>query len=181
VFDDYAAAKRLYPDADTMLVNGAGAAIKDAQYLVAGHRNKATLFVRHRQRAFPNAPPIRVFATKLVNKVGEDPAVTDWLPDAYDAGATSAIKAAKIARFHLGYDVVVLVGCPMTGDGYAAFDAALKGGPLKHDCKRIGDPSAQKTPQIVRYRERLKKYADRGDLKGVYSMSGYTKEILGAP
>lgn len=180
LYDDIAKAREIYPHADLCLVNGAAAAVEDAQHVVAGHRSKATLFIRERKRAFPNAKPVKVHATKLVHKPGADSAVTDWWPDVFDTGATSAIKAAKM-MLALGYLPVILCGCPMDGSGYYSGDAILRGGPLKHDCPRVGDPSQQKNMQIVRYRERLRKYVARGDLKGVHSMSGLTRELLGAP
>lgn len=100
-------------------------------------------------------------------------------------GATSASKAAKLG-FILGFDEVILCGCPMDQPGYFPGEAKV---PQHVSCLRIGDhglaynsqAKVQETRIIRGYREKLKILAE-GEFKGrVYSMSGFTRECLGPP
>jgi hypothetical protein len=59
LYEDLAAAKALYPDAEVMLINGACAAVEEAQHILAGHTEKAEEFVAARDKAFPFALPYR--------------------------------------------------------------------------------------------------------------------------
>lgn len=183
LYADLAAAQRLCDDFEVMLVNGAGAAVEAAQHLLAGHTDKAEEFVKARDTAFPLAAEYRVHATYDCRRgrspLGDYPSVTDWWPQAqFSSGATSAGKAARIG-FALGFDRVILCGCPMDGSGYFPGESAGIG-QLKA-CQRIGDPAKQAASTIRRYRERMAELA-KGEFKGrVFSMSGFTREVLGAP
>ena len=183
LYADLAAAQRLCDDLEVMLVNGAGAAVETAQHLLAGHTDKAEEFVKARDTAFPLAAEYRVHATYDCRRgrspLGDYPSVTDWWPQAqFSSGATSAGKAARIG-FALGFDRVILCGCPMDGSGYFPGESAGIG-QLKA-CQRIGDPAKQAASTIRRYRERMAELA-KGEFKGrVFSMSGFTREVLGAP
>lgn len=183
LYADLAAAQRLCDDFEVMLVNGAGAAVETAQHLLAGHTDKAEEFVKARDTAFPLAAEYRVHATYDCRRgrspLGDYPSVTDWWPQAqFSSGATSAGKAARIG-FALGFDRVILCGCPMDGSGYFPGESAGIG-QLKA-CQRIGDPAKQAASTIRRYRERMAELA-KGEFKGrVFSMSGFTREVLGAP
>jgi hypothetical protein len=167
-----------------MLLNGACTAVEDAEHVLAGHTDKAELFAAARREAFPHAKPWRLHASWAVHRQrrpepphAQYPSVTDWHGAWASSGATSAGKAALIG-LRLGYDLIVLAGCPMDGSGYS-FDEAI----VPHDksCQRIGDATKQKQRTIVRYRERMKQLAE-GEFKNkVFSMSGYTRQVLGAP
>lgn len=183
LYADLAAAQALCDDFEVLLVNGAGAAVEAAQHLLAGHTDKAEHFVAARDAAFPLAMPYRVHAT-FTDRGGKQPpaehaAVTDWWPQSqFSSGATSAGKAARIG-LALGFDRVILCGCPMDGSGYFPGESAGIG-QLKA-CQRIGDPAKQAASTIRRYRERMAELA-AGEFKGlVFSMSGWTREVLGAP
>lgn len=177
--EDLANAKKLYPDAEVMLVNGACTMVEDAQHMLAGHTVKATEFYKARMEAFPGKP-IRVHANWA--RLGRQPAreypcVTDWYGGEMSSGATSAGKAALIG-IKLGYHPVVMCGCPMDGSGYS-FDEAIVS--QDKSCQRVGDPSVQDRRSIRAYRERLVALAQT-EFKGkVFSMSGFTREHLGAP
>lgn len=183
LYADLAAAQALCDDFEVLLVNGAGAAVETAQHLLAGHTDKAEEFVKARDTAFPLAAEYRVHATYDCRRgrspLGDYPSVTDWWPQAqFSSGATSAGKAARIG-FALGFDRVILCGCPMDGSGYFPGESAGIG-QLKA-CQRIGDPAKQAASTIRRYRERMAELA-KGEFKGrVFSMSGFTREVLGAP
>lgn len=195
VFEDVRRALQLRPFASLMLVNGAITAFENAEHFLAGHEEKAEFFVRERKRVFPNAPPIRVHACCHPHRKGMMsgmfPSVTDWHPHEIGVGATSASKAAKLA-FLLGATEVILCGCPMNQEGYFEGEAKV---PQHVMCNRIGSFGnahglfksngqplpVQETRIIKGYRANLKILAE-GEFKGrVFSMSGFTREQLGAP
>jgi hypothetical protein len=182
VAEDLERARAMFPFADTMTINGACQLVERAEHLLAGHTDKAELFVAARRRAFPDAPPCRVHANCAASKHPAPkhlyPSVTDWWGPEFSSGATSAGKAALIG-LALGYESVILCGCPMDGSGYAPGES--EGIPQFAAVQRVGDPAKQKASTIRRYygtMEQLAKTTFRGR---VFSMSGKTKEWLGAP
>lgn len=183
LYADLAAAQALCEDFEVMLVNGAGAAVEAAQHLLAGHTDKAEEFVKARDTAFPLAADYRVHAAfdfrRGRSPLGDYPSVTDWWPQGqFSSGATSAGKAARIG-LAMGFGRVILCGCPMDGSGYFPGESAGIG--QLRACQRIGDPAKQQASTIRRYRERMAELA-KGEFKGrVFSMSGFTREVLGAP
>lgn len=195
LFEDVKRALRIRPFASLFLVNGACTAIENAEHMLAGHEEKAEFFVRARKEKFPNAPPIRVHGCCHAHRKAMHqemfPSVTDWWPHEMGAGATSASKAAKIA-FLMGAREVILCGCPMDQPGYFEGEAKV---PQHVMCLRIGDHSnafrlfkqngqplpVQETRIIKGYRANLKKLAET-EFKGkVFSMSGFSRDCLGAP
>lgn len=185
LFEDYRRASEMFPLAEVMLVNGACAALPFADHVLAGHTDKAEQFQAARKKAFPDAPPWRLHANwylKLGEKYGPPkkkfPSVTDWWGHEMSSGATSAGKAALIG-LALGFDKIILAGCPMDGSGY--FPGECEGIKKEAACQRIGDPTKQGMRTIRRYRERMAELA-AGQFKGVvFSLSGFTREVLGAP
>lgn len=106
------------------------------------------------------------------------PSVTRWWGPEMSSGATSAGKAALIG-LAMGFDRVILAGCPMDGSGYAPGET--EGIKQTASCARIGDAAKQKAAMIRKYKEQMARFAE-GKFKGrVFSMSGLTKDLLGAP
>lgn len=175
---DVEAALALHPDAELMLINGACASIERAGHMLAGHTEKAEDFAAARKLAFPHADPIRVHAnwkSKQPIPWKQYPSVTDWWGPDVSTGATSAGKAARIG-FHMGFQKIILCGCPLDGSGYS-FDEAQ----VAHDCLRVGAPETQEAKVIQRYRATMARLA-AGDFKGrVFSVSGFTAQVLGYP
>jgi len=189
LFEDVARGLQLRPFASLMLVNGACTAFETAEHVLAGHEEKAEFFARARRERFPNAPPWRLHASTHPHrqKACKElfPSVTDWWPHEVGVAATSASKAAKIG-FLLGYDEAILCGCPMNGSGYFAGEAEV---PQHVNCLRIGDNGmaygmqipVQEARIIQGYRAKLKILSE-GEFKDkVFSMSGYSREVLGEP
>lgn len=189
LYEDVARAFRLRPFASVMLVNGACTAIENAEHVLAGHEEKAEFFARERRVRFPNAPPWKLHACCNPKRVDQYrsmfPAVTDWWPHEVGVGATSASKGAKLA-FLLGADEVILCGCPLDQPGYFSGEAKV---PQHISCQRIGDHGiahglnipVQETRIIKAYRSRFAELA-AGEFKNrVFSMSGYTRRLLGEP
>lgn len=189
LFDDVQRALQIRPFASLMLVNGACTAIENAEHVLAGHEEKAEFFARERRERFPDALPWRLHATTFPHRRAACeklfPSVTDWWPHEVGVGATSASKAAKLG-FILGFDEVILCGCPLDQPGYFAGEAKV---PQHVMCERIGDHGiskplgmpVQETRIIQGYRAKFKILAET-EFKGkVFSMSGFTRACLGEP
>jgi hypothetical protein len=181
LFSDFEKALDQHPSADVMLVNGACSAIEYAHHILAGHTMRAEEYQAARKRAFPNARPWRVHANWISTRprpLKELPSVTDWWGGEVSSGATSAGKAALIG-LAMGFDKIVLCGCPLDGSGY--FPGECEGIWKDPGCARIGDPKKQGVKIIRRYKERMAELAATTFKGRVFSMSGYTRELLGAP
>lgn len=188
LYDDVARAKEKFPDAHVMLVNGACVAIEDAQHVIAGHTSKAEEFAKARREAFPFALPWRLHANTAQRKGRAAtpietvyPSVTDWWGAQYSSGATSVGKGILIG-LAMGYGPIVVCGAPMDGSGYFPGESQT-GHTIKHEpaCQRVGDAKMQSRRTIRRYRERFEELS-RTQWKGkVFSMSGFTRDCLGAP
>lgn len=77
----------------------------------------------------------------------------------------------------LGYDELVLCGAPMNGgDGYYNDKETDPGNPAS---PRFGYMAAERG-LVKSYKETLALYA-KAEGDNVFSMSGYTREILGGP
>jgi hypothetical protein len=181
LFEDLEQARSLFWDSEVMTVNGACAAVEHAEHILAGHTARAEEYNLARKKAFPNAVPWRVHAawrSKRPIPKKEFPSVTDWWGAEMSSGATSAGKAAMIG-IAMKFDTIVLCGCPLDGSGY--FPGECEGIWKDPACQRIGDARMQNRKIIQRYKDRMRELA-ANEFKGrVFSMSGYTRELLGAP
>lgn len=183
LFEDLDQARRQFPAAEVMTINGSATSVAHAEHVLAGHTDLAELLHAGRRQAFPHAAPWRLHASwsphprrRPTPPSAEYPSVTDW-HTGVSSGATSAGKAAMIG-LKLGFSRVVLCGCPMDGSGYTFDELAV---PMTPGMQRIGDPSKQDRLTIRRYREAMAKLA-ANEFKGrVHSMSGFTRRVLGAP
>ncbi len=178
---DVKAALELRPLAELMLINGAATLIEHAEHVLSGHSDKAETFAASRRTVFPNAQPWRLHATAdhkgLKNLQTACPSVTDWWDKTVCTGATSAGKAIKIGLVKLGYDEVIVCGCPLDASGYAPGEAAVP-----HFCHRVGDPKYKEHRVMKGYRDKFLKLAQSELLKGrVFAMSGFPLNCLGLP
>lgn len=178
---DLRQALQIRPFAAVMLINGACTLVEKADYVLAGHTEKAELFAAARRKAFPNAAPWQLHATIRAKFLDEGkreyPSVTHWHGPEAGIVATSLSKAVKIG-FNLGYEEVILCGAPLDGSGYAANEATV---PQPLNCLRIGDPANRGKRIIERYISDFKSLA-ASEFKGrVFSLSGFTRQCLGAP
>lgn len=174
--DDLARALLIRPEAHIMLINEAAGAVERADHLIAGHCDKAELFRDYRRKKFPNSPDIPIHATRR-GGFYEPSCVTHWWKNCI-VGGTSAWKAARMGA-GMGYQEIIMCGCPMDLSGY--FNPSETRG-FKHECKRVGEPlkDGQMSQLTLRYR---REFVRNADLYGsnVRSMSGWSREILGAP
>ena len=154
--EDFKRARELFQDAPVMAVNGAAREVK-AFALVSQHPQNFTAYgaewSRHQRRLFGGG-----FTTHS----HEFHPNVDYRWDVRPAGG-SAWMARKIAGL-MGFNTVVLVGCPLSPGNY-----------VNHR------PGILMTKQNV-VDELLRQIeVDKDWHKGCYSMSGRTREILGQP
>lgn len=184
LYDDTEKALSEYPDAKILAINGACVAVEHADFILAGHTNKAEKFAAARRAAFPDGAPFEVWANWAGRERDqayreEYPSVTRWFGGSMSTGATSAAKGARML-LAAGYGPVILCGCPLDDSGYFEGESQ-KGKGIGHDCRRVGDPSQNEHRTIVNYRDKFRKLA-ADEFKGkVFSMSGLTRQLLGAP
>lgn len=170
---DFAAARVIYPDAGTFAVNEA-AGLFHVEHLVTQHPENMPRYRWQQESAFgPGAVCHAVKDPGRKDVMVPIPGVDHWWFGCRSS-ATSAWAAVNVARA-MGYDGdIVLCGCPMTGgDGYA-LETSLGG----RDDPRLGFSPAGSS-LIIQHQKALMDEARTASR--VYSMSGYSKAVLGAP
>lgn len=180
------AARELFPDAEVMTINEASGALEDVDHVLAGHTAKAQQFADYRRSKFPICKPFRVHASwARVDEAPrhEHPVVTDWWGGDVSSGATSAGKAIRIGK-KMGFEKIVLCGCPLDSSGYfnpAETDAMQRAYQSLGKCARVGLPKDTNNRSVVRYRDTFAKLAETEWKGWVFSMSGLSRRLLGAP
>ena len=179
--DDFAAARALRPEAKVMAVNGA-AALAPADFQTGmhlGHLGKAAaiqfaLFGRRTTLHYPYPALGRRVShwRRQGAPVPEEAGLYDHAWIGAQCGATSAWAGVRIAK-GMGFSEIVLAGVTLAVDGLApgVYEAALD--PLAWTDRDAG--------KAARYRAALLDYVAAGEGAGVYSMSGFTAEVLGVP
>lgn len=186
LYDDVAAARELFPDAEVMTINEASGAIEDVDHVLAGHTAKAQQFFNYRMSKFPHCKRFLVHASwARVNEapIGEFSVVTNWWGGDVSSGATSAGKAIRIAK-KMGFDRVVLCGCPLDSSGYfnpQDTDAMQREYQHLGKCARVGALKDAQNRSVVRYRDAFRQLAQTEWKGWVFSMSGLSQKLLGAP
>ena len=158
--EDLAAARKIIGDSPVIAVNGASREVKAiALYSVHPQRfiEKGSEWLRHQRRLFGDG-----FTVHSSNKPkhGDLPYVQYWWT--IPGGGGSAWGARKVAKL-MGFDTVVLCGCPLLPGNYTGHRMGLN----------------MTKPEIVgQYASEIA--SDTDWHKGCYSMSGKTRDILGA-
>jgi len=170
--DDLAEARRLGRihgwRGKVMAINEAAALVR-ADFIASLHPEHMARFRKLQQQMFPDSR----FTTHAAAPDAYAEAVDFYWRDAH-SGATSAFCGVKIGQM-MGFTRIILCGCPMTGgDGYAVNTRPSKDAPRFGFCNPVSS--------VVRsHRHALDDEAKTSWAKGVYSMSGYSREVLGAP
>lgn len=164
-------AKSLYTNHEIMTINEACGAV-DSEHMLAGHCDKAQMFLDYHNKKFNSRPTIHA----TYRKGFVMPECVDYWWSNCATGGTSAWKAILIGRA-MGFKEFVLCGCPMTLTGY--FNPADTKG-FKHECKRVGEPLPDgNISQLTRrYRDEFVRNVE-GYKLDIKSMSGWTREVLG--
>lgn len=157
--DDLAAAREIIGDVPVIAVNGASREVKAiALYSVHPQRfiEHGFEWIRHQRRLFGEG-----FTVHSSNKPkhGDLPYVEYWwhIP----GGGGSAWGARKVARL-IGFDTVVLCGCPLLPGNYTGYRPGM--------LMTKAEVTDQYAAEIA---------SDTDWHEGAYSMSGKTREILG--
>lgn len=164
---DYAEAFRARPNASVIAINDAASEIF-ADFLATLHPEDAARF-----KAASKNPDIKVISGQLRNDAHP---VDQWFEDC-NSGATSAGGAIKMA-IAMGFEEIVLCGCPMSGgDGY--FNAPPK---KNKSLMAVRFGNAAPGSSVVQAHQRaMVMEARAGDYHMVRSMSGWTAEHFGLP
>lgn len=176
LFSDLESALALRPGAKVMAVNEACGAVEHIDHMLAGHCDKADLFRDYRLKKFPGAKDVPIHASRR-GGFFEPSCVTHWWRNVI-VGGTSAWKAARIG-VGMGFDEIIFCGCPLDLSGY--FNPNETKG-FRHECRRVGEPldGGAMSQLTIRYRKEFVRNAERFG-HNVRSMSGWSRDILGAP
>jgi hypothetical protein len=170
------AARQLRPDATLLGVNNVAAMVDGIEHIWTQHSDHAPMFKA-------NASHIKVHARPRQYRNGGGLwflpasdrawAAVDYVwPELTWVGGSSGVAAALWARHGMGFDEVILAGVPLEGLRYAE--------PYPSVPTKEGGAWAEEH-QLVQWYEQLRGHQERGKTEGVYSMSGRTREVLGAP
>lgn len=173
---DVEAARRLRPDA----------AMLGVKYACVLYQEIAHVWTQHLEQA----PDIRAKAGRPVLIHGRSRQLQrrrlTWIPGRDsdldyvwpDLGwlcAGSGFSAALWARYGMGFEEVIMCGIPMSDEGYAPAMAGVKR--ARGDGGRsFAEPSA-----LARWRGEIAAMAAKGITAGITSLSGWTRDTLGAP
>lgn len=178
LLDDLQKARELRPNADILGVKFAACVVPEIKHVWSLHADMAgkikekaghEVFVHCRPRRHQTKTSMWFSPVK-----DEHWAQVDYVwPDLWWASGSSGIAGALWAKHGMGYDEVILAGIPLkVGDrGYVAG----YGQTGRHN----GDYA--RDDQIDTWYRAMKKHHAEGKMAGIYSMSGSTRTILGAP
>lgn len=175
---DVAAARALRPEAPLLGVKYAACLYEEIEHVWTQHLEQAAdikaragraIFVHARERVQQ-----KKWGSMYVH--GKTDVGIDYIwSDLAWVSASSGIGAAMWARHGMGFDEVILCGVPLESGGYAPGVAAFK--KIKGDAgKSFVDAGALKHWHSV-----VREYIRCGKTAGIRSMSGWTREALGAP
>jgi len=151
-----------------LVVNEAGSVVRGS-HLITQHPEKASWF---RQQSLD--PSITIHTAKSRERASQPDIDVHW-PNCVTL-ATSGGSAIAIA-LEMGFQGILLCGMPMNGgDGY------FQGSAMQQDEPRFGMESPD-SDYIRGYREKLVEFTEKQPraLRVVRSMSGFTRELFGAP
>lgn len=165
---DFGMASSKIERAAVIVVNEAGRVVR-GDHLVTQHPEKALWF-----RECSLNPDITIHTGKPRQRASQAGINVYW-PDCVTL-ATSGGSAIAIA-LRMGFEEIILCGMPMNGgDGY------FKQSVIEQDEPRFGlEPSA--SDYVRNYQEKLVEFAKKEPeaLNRVRSLSGFTRELFGAP
>lgn len=161
VFSDLDRARKLRPDAYVVGVNNVGAMIPEIEHVWTQHNNLA-------QQYKSNA---KVKVHGRANVMG------DWVdylwPKLNWVCGSSGIAGALWAKHGLGFDEVIMAGIPLSRDSLLYSE--------KYPSKYTKESGFATEDQVEHWLGHLMTFKTQGKMDGIYSMSGTTARILGAP
>jgi hypothetical protein len=190
VRDDYDAARKLYPNAMVVGASFAGCIFPEITHIWTQHNENATRIkeralglVRVHARPSRYTSKARTHTTFWFRKgptaapKTHDPIDYYW-PDLTWVQGSSGFTAALWARHGLGYDTAILCGVPIS-DAITDHDPNY----LCNAQIAVTDPHwTHGDETYVGYcHKAIAAIKATGRAEGIYSMSGWTREFLGAP
>lgn len=175
IFDDLQAAHELHPDAAICCLNEAVAAVFP-DFIATCHAEKMTRFLDLARASHgKGCEPILLAQGSPSEHRPAVPEGTHFWQVA--AGAGSAAFATKVL-LAIGFSPVIWCGCPLNGgDGYFNDEITVRSTPSD---PRLGFVDSR-SDLACWWREQLAKMAKYPAFAEVYSMSGYSRAVLGPP
>lgn len=186
VFEDYAAARALRPDADVLGVNHAASVFPEIRHVWTQHQEIAGdikakapgVKVHAKMNFMPRKGGFIYFGGSVDDVKSID---YEW-PDLAWVTGSSGFAAALWARHGMGYDEAILCGVPLSPDSTSYNDEYRKFS--REKWARDDSPGAEKWARVANFQtwhERIEMHIAGGKAAGIASMSGWTREKLGAP
>lgn len=180
LYEDLEKARELRPDATVVGVNFVGYLVPEIEHIWTQHHEMA-----HKIKA-GTGRPITLHSRPREYKSGaglwELPAgdaawsCVDYVwPELHWVNGSSGVAGALWARLGMKFDEVILAGIPLSADSLvytqAYADTQFRGNGTKFATES----------NIENWQACLLSHRDKGLTQGIYSMSGFTKGVLGAP
>ncbi len=175
VIDDLNAAEAMRPGAPVWCVNTAFGAVERGVNLLTHHHDRSA-WLRGLYRYLRGTNPV-VHTRRPEGELPHDRhnrvSVDYWWSVPAFVGGSSGMWAAHVCA--QVFDEVILCGIPLSPGGYhpdVVLDRQVRRGEYGWDDSRGA---------VTRYQGFAAQYAREGSLPGVRSMSGYTRDVFGAP
>lgn len=177
VFQDVEAARRLRPDAVMLGVKYSCVLYPEIGHIWTQHLEQAPDIRRKAGRDVIIHGRPKSLQTRRIRWVsaGKDSDLDFAWPELHWIYGSSGFGAALWARHGMGFDEVILCGVPMERGGYAPEIAAFK----KPQADR--GRSFAEAAVLERWKGVIQGFVADGRAAGIRSMSGWTREALGAP
>lgn len=177
VFSDVEAARRLRPDAVLLGVKYSCVLFPEIAHVWTQHLEQAAdIKARAGRLIYVHSRPKQIQRKTSTYIFGKTESFVDYIwPELSWVGASSGIAAAQWARHGMGFDEVILCGVTLEHGGYASGVAQFKA--LR------GEKGASFVDNValMNWREQVAGFLKRGQMAGIVSMSGWTRDALGAP
>lgn len=178
VFEDLEFARALRPGSTILGVNNAAAMIAEIEHVWTQHAEHAEqfkhaagrkIFVHSRSKRFTNGGGIWFLAVPK-HKF----AAVDYIwPELGWVAGSSGVAGALWARHGMGFDEVIIAGAPLSQNVLIYSD--------KYPSKPTKGTGFAEPNQVDHWIQMLKHHKAAGKTNGIFSMSGATRNILGAP
>jgi len=178
VFEDLDAARELRPGATILGVNNAAAMIPEIEHVWTQHAEHAEMFkaaagrqifVHSRSKRFTNGGGIWFLAVP-----DHKFAAIDYVwPELGWVAGSSGVAGALWARHGMGFDEVIMAGAPLSQSSMVYSD--------KYPSKPTKAGKFAEAVQLEHWIRMLQTHKDSGKTENIFSMSGHTGKILGAP
>lgn len=161
VFKDLEKARRLRPSAAIVGVNNVGAIIPEVKHVWTQHNLKS--------KEYKKNADVKVHGRTHV--LGDTD--TDYIWRLKWVCGSSGVAGALWARWGLGFDEVIMAGIPLSTTELLYSE--------KYPTEYTKSNGFAEARQVQHWIEHLKTHQKNGKTDGIYSMSGKTMSILGAP